>query len=1744
MFTKELKRFIAVTTLATLMIGQAFPAPNAHAVAADKIFDILQIPDLHGRLTDNDKHPIAAVMARNIEEIKAQNPDRTLVLGGGDNYAGTNISEWSLGTAVMKVFNAMGMEASTLGNHEFDWGLDPITKNVPAQYPMLAANLYDKNTDQPVLDSYKVFVKDGVKIAIIGAVTQDTQYALPGTVDAYNIKDVADEVNKAAVKARADGARIVVANIHEEFSEENDFSGPIIDITNKLVGVDAVLGAHAHRNLKTTVNNIPLIIGRDRGKDLVQMKITLAANDTLSFDYNSLPQDTGSMSFPYGYNASNPVISTSTQQVIDDLYTQYAEGSHFTFDETSGTEASNSVVGGVKKASLKNGAAWKSGLNAGGIDLDGQGGYVSLPMGVPENTDNFTVATWVKIDQRNQWSRIFDFGSGESGNKNSFALTIDNDGYFLFYNYNGNQNGFHIGNVPAGVWTHVAVVVAGTKATVYVDGKDSGSYTFPDKPSALTTKYNYLGKPQAGTDPYFDGQFDDFYLYGRALDAGAVQALVAEQAGNLLEVEKSALSLGDVNQVIRNVNLPLSAGNGTKISWSSNNASVIDNEGNVHRPAAGSGDATVILTATLAKGNATATKPFTVKVKPTNAKTGKWLTGEFHTHTFESDDAQVSLTDTLENAFTKYGLDWLATANHLRSSGRDDEGTKVPSGPIPYSKGAINYEVPKVNAIQNAGSYSNKTIFSGFEWDIPTHDHAAIGILTDTPGSSKALKAANQFEYLFTKEPENMFDDNDVAEWKKAPGPAKGFSTHADALTAINWLKYNFAEKSYFLVTHPSRGKNGDTPRTTIADLRDFNNAAPNVNFGFEGMIGGQMEPDRGGYNTTYNVNNPTADNNYKFRSFGGTDYMVAKVGGVWDALLGEGRNYWNFANSDFHFKTINPNSSGYWPGEYAKNYTWTNGTEMQDIVNGMRSGKSFSVYGDLINALDFNIKGNGSKLEMGALDPSVSVVEGDHLQLTIRFKSPTTNNYEKPVDSGKSAKVAPKVDHIDLIAGDVSDEKAAAGTAEYNKDTNDSTKVIASFTSKDWTTDSEEYNVITYDLGSAGKKQYYRLRGTNLGLNVSGETDAAGNPLLDPITNDADNITRFNNINDRNYKDLWFYSNPIFVAPISAVTDTLNKLTLGDLNDVKTDIQLPTTGDQGVTIAWESSMPSLISNSGKLLAKPANNTMFTLTATVKNGEISKTKSFPGIIKGTNQATVELHGKMTTEDGKLYTGGTWTNQNVTVSVYANVYAPSTSAALQLSMNGDSEQAYQHYDSNSYVNISKEGENQLYFRATDNLGNQDKLPLMVKIDKEIPVITLNGESSIRLAKGSVYTEQKAAAKDNVGIAGDVVITGTVDTNQLGTYQIAYNVSDLAGNAAKEVIRTVVVYKESDSDPTSPTTPTPTPEHGSPATSDPAPKPETKEQTVQLDVKAAQGSEGSIKDVVKFKLPADALPSDGKVTVSVIPADQTPAVGNLQALSQVLEFTSTSGHTFNKPIEISINYKKDSNSSKIKHAAVYYYNELQKKWIFIGGTPKDDGTVTVQVNHFTKFAVFNYEPTLFKDLTGHWASVYTDRLIGMKAIQGFEDQAFHPEETVTRAQFASILVKSLGLQASTGAENFADESQIPAWAKADVAAAVKAGYISGYEENSAKVFKANQTITRAEMSVMIANALKTNVKKADAGMKSFQDAANIPDWAKASVSAAVSEGILKGYEDNTFRANNVATRAEAAAMIYKLLEALKI
>ena len=499
---------------------------------------------------------------------------------------------------------------------------------------------------------------------------------------------------------------------------------------------------------------------------------------------------------------------------------------------------------------------------------------------------------------------------------------------------------------------------------------------------------------------------------------------------------------------------------------------------------------------------------------PPVARSGGWTHGDLHVHTYQSDDAQVSLESVLDDGFDHYGLDWMALSNHLRLSGRDHTGSALQGGAIPFSRGLVDYEKPYVQQAQAEGRYEGKTVFSTVEWDMPTHDHVNIGIGLEAPYAEDSLRAVAEFEYLFTNRDPALFDAGLVDDLRDE---TRAYSSHGDSLKAIEWLRDNHPD-SYMLLNHPNRYMN----KYTVAQLREMNDLAPEIFFSIEGMVGNQMEPDRGGYVEAY------TDANLTSRTYGGTDYIVAKLGGPWDALLGEGRRIWTVANSDYHFTTAQGRySSGYAPGEYAKTYVWLedDARAPADLLEALRGGRLFGVFGDLIDALSFQVEGTDGEAVMG---DELPVTQGEQVTVTIRFRSPERNNYEYPLESGHLVQARPVVDHVDLIVGDIN-APAAPGSAAYDSAENPSTRVLARFNANDWTLDEDGFATVTHTITVTGD-QYLRLRGTNLAANVAGET-VDGEPQPDRKVDLSNDAARFDAINARNYNDLWFYSNPIFLT-------------------------------------------------------------------------------------------------------------------------------------------------------------------------------------------------------------------------------------------------------------------------------------------------------------------------------------------------------------------------------------------------------------------------------------------------------------------------------------------------------------------------------------------------------------------------------------------------------------------------------------
>jgi hypothetical protein len=586
-----------------------------------------------------------------------------------------------------------------------------------------------------------------------------------------------------------------------------------------------------------------------------------------------------------------------------------------------------------------------------------------------------------------------------------------------------------------------------------------------------------------------------------------------------------------------------------------------------------------------------------VQVLKTKVDEGrKWMSGDFHNHTTFTDgswpmndlggpgqivSAQVHDPSKLYKqgtASTGYrnGLDFFINSEHGGSFPRDGYGNNWTSySPLPFigdqspqgnptnmwrwQSVLRTSDIPGYNSPSYMGNYDwvlglrknypAKLTMSGLEWNVPGHEHSSTAIVADSP------RPIAEFEYRFDSNDTDGAYTTQTAETMGWAGkkqnsaytvayPALGLNaTHQKAIDAVKWMAVHYPNTSYAVPAHVERKGCGGVgnPGYTIAAFRDMNDTAPTVAFGFEGLPGHQKSPQRGEFTAT----------SCGGGTYGGAGYYIASVGGLWDNLLADGRKFYNFDSSDFHDDDTN-GGVDFWPGEYERTYVLVQDSHrdgqytLQDVVNGLRSGNSFTVHGDLVNALDFRVFRGCSEKERArsnsaTMGETLSVRKGEKLTVRIRFQSPTANNCK----AGENASATfacgqhpPVVHHIQLIEGKVNPIRArkflhdgVTPNPAYNAMDPTAAGIVRTFDASSWSVDAEGYTTMTFTVPHAVSDMFFRIRGSNLGYGVAQKdakgrviygTDANGSPLLNtPDTNSADMA----------WSDLWFYSNPIFVS-------------------------------------------------------------------------------------------------------------------------------------------------------------------------------------------------------------------------------------------------------------------------------------------------------------------------------------------------------------------------------------------------------------------------------------------------------------------------------------------------------------------------------------------------------------------------------------------------------------------------------------
>lgn len=218
---------VTAAVLAGALITASVAAPVQATESSLKNIDLLYFNDFHGRL---DSSPLQFAGA-----IESERTDQSLVISGGDNIGASEYTSAAQeDNPTLETLNALELDVSAVGNHEFDQGHQDLTQRVRerAHFPYLAANVRVGDAQGPLLmtgeghngnGAYELFERNGVTIAVIGAVTASTpERVAPSAVEGLVFTDPVAEVNAVAERLAADGtADVIVATYHDGSATED-----------------------------------------------------------------------------------------------------------------------------------------------------------------------------------------------------------------------------------------------------------------------------------------------------------------------------------------------------------------------------------------------------------------------------------------------------------------------------------------------------------------------------------------------------------------------------------------------------------------------------------------------------------------------------------------------------------------------------------------------------------------------------------------------------------------------------------------------------------------------------------------------------------------------------------------------------------------------------------------------------------------------------------------------------------------------------------------------------------------------------------------------------------------------------------------------------------------------------------------------------------------------------------------------------------------------------------------------------------------------------------------------------------------------------------------------------------------------------------------------------------------------------------------------------------------------------------
>jgi len=250
--------------------------PEAYAFSNK---DFATLAKEYGRIGGIDR------MATLVKAIRAERPDNTLLLDGGDTWQGSFTSLQTQGEDMVDVMNALGVDAMT-AHWEFTYGTERVQELIEKlNFPFLAGNVRDTEWDEEVFDSTAWFDRGGVRIAVIGQAFPYTPVANPRyMIPSWSFGIQEKLVQQRVDDARADGAELVVLNSHNGFDVDRK-------LASRITGLDVILTGHTHDAIPAVidVNKTLLVASGSHGKFLARLDLDIKNGAVADYSFRLIP---------------------------------------------------------------------------------------------------------------------------------------------------------------------------------------------------------------------------------------------------------------------------------------------------------------------------------------------------------------------------------------------------------------------------------------------------------------------------------------------------------------------------------------------------------------------------------------------------------------------------------------------------------------------------------------------------------------------------------------------------------------------------------------------------------------------------------------------------------------------------------------------------------------------------------------------------------------------------------------------------------------------------------------------------------------------------------------------------------------------------------------------------------------------------------------------------------------------------------------------------------------------------------------------------------------------------------------------------------------------------------------------------------------------------------------------------------------------------------------------------------------